>query len=324
MNTPSKIFFRILMLSLVVVLFQACSLKIPISDPKISETSYLASAKSEKLEVQFQSKLNKNHSVATGDKTNIFVLQHNGEEIKANGYIKSALEKEFLAREIALNFNDSNNKLILEDFEILTHRVSGFSPLLTVSTLKIKINKDGKDKIFISMIKRGKLPVWTMSEVFEPCYNEATTLLIREVVAKINRSYFGNKFSDKYIEQLENRIRTNKNAKQTYMDVYELGFSNNLKSIDFLKILINSSDEYIRMAAISSIGTLGDSNQFDYLVSLNIKSESWQDKAMALKSIGDLDIQKGYDYLKERRDFWQGKSTKEAIWSLKVINLYLE
>ena len=50
----------------------------------------------------------------------------------------------------------------------------------------------------------------------------------------------------------------------------------------------------------------------------------WQDRAMALKSIGDLGTEEAYNYLKERKSFWEGKTTNEALWNLKILNLYLD
>ena len=44
---------------------------------------------------------------------------------------------------------------------------------------------------------------------------------------------------------------------------------------------------------------------------------------MALKSIGDLGTEESRDYLKERKAFWKDKTTDEAVWNLKIINLYL-
>lgn len=315
---------QLVIISFVIITFQACSIKIPVDSPSTSDTSYQNINSNNNIETKFESRLSKEHSVAAGDRKNVFILEHKNKKINANSYIKSALTKELSARKVSLNFsNANNNKLILEDFEIITHRVSGFSPLVTVSTLKLKLNIGTETKTLISMVKRAKVPVWSMNEINEPCYNEATSILIKEVVAKINKNYFGHKFSDEYIQELQSKISNNSNNKLTYLDVYELGFSNNLKSLEFIKQLTKSKDEYIRLAAISSIGILGDIKQYDFLVSLNTQSELWQDRAMALKSIGDLDTSEGFAYLKERKNFWQGKTTKEAIWNLKIINLYL-
>lgn len=315
---------KLLMLGVAVTLFQACSIKIPVDSPKVSETAYPAATPQKEVDVQFESALSKDHEVAAGERTGVFKLEHDGKKIDADDFIKSGLKNELAARTIPLRFTTpAEDKLTLEHFEIITHRVSGFSPLVTVSTLKVTMKVDGKEKEFVSMIKRAKTPVWSMNEVFDPCYNEATTLLIKEIVAKINKAYFGRLFNDQYIETLEQKISAKTNARGTYMDVYELGFSNNKKSLPFLKTLTSNPDEYIRLAAISSIGILGDETELPFLVSLNQNATSWQDKAMALKAIGDLNTQKSRDYLKERKTHWDGQAGTEALWSLKIINLYL-
>lgn len=179
-------------------------------------------------------------------------------------------------------------------------------------------------KTFVSFVKRGKIIVWTVDEIFAPCYNEPITLLVKEIVAKINKQYFDYKLSDANVEKLINKISTQEHTNLTYLDVYELGFSNNSKALEYLKTLTSeNSEEYIRLAAISSIGILGDEKELDFLISINEDSRTWQDRAMALKSIGDLNTPKSLNYLKQRKKFWQGKTTDEAIWNLDIINLYI-
>ena len=325
MNGYIKKIAKLVMIGSAVVLFQACSIKMPVDTPDASESSYHDTGKGKEVKLAFDSNLNEDHEVAAGNRTNVFVLEHNNEKIDADEYIRSALQKEIAARKIPLQFTpDASDKLTLEHFEIITHRVSSFSPLVTVSTLRLDMKVGEDSKTFVSVVKRSKTPVWAMDEVVEPCYNEPTTLLIKEVVAKINKNYFGHKLNDKYIEKLEREISAKEHKRLTYLDVYELGFSNNTNALEFLKTLTDSPDEYIRLAAISSIGILGDTEQLTFLVSLNKNSKMWQDRAMALKSIGDLDTQEGHSYLKERKDFWQGKTTNEAIWNLKIIDLYIQ
>ncbi len=311
-----------LAVGLAVVFIQACSIKIPVDSPKPSETGY-EHAPSSALKVQFESDLKEEHEVAVGEMTNVFILEHDNKKIDANDFIRSGLQNEIAARKIPLTFvTPAEDKLTLEHFEIITHRVSGFSPLVTVSTLKVKMHVGNEDKTFVSLVKRAKTPVWSMNEVFEPCYNEATTLLIKEVVAKINQAYFGHKLSDASIKKLEQSITAKEHGRSAYMDVYELGFSNNKNSIEFLKTLTSDPDEYVRLAAISSIGILGDKNAFSFLVSINKNATLWQERAMALKSIGDLGTKEAHDYLAQRKAFWTGKTSNEAVWNLKIINLY--
>ncbi len=326
MKSISKKILKLTILGIVVGLFQGCSLKfeMPVSSPKTSTVSYSNIEKDNKIEIQFDSLLTKEHIISKGNKANVYILEYNKEKIKANEYIKLALEKEIKARGIGFNFvNSSNNKLKLEDFEIISEQ-KPYSPLVTISTVKVRVNIGNTTKTFISMIKRAKMFSNSLEEFIEICYNEPISLLIKEIVAKINKDYFGYKFTDEYIQQLESKILNPENERLTYIDVYELGFSNNLKVVSFLKELTSSNAQYIRLAAISSIGTLGDTTQFNFLVSLNKNSKMWQDRAMALKSIGDLGTEEAYSYLKERKSFWEGKTTNEALWNLKILNLYLD
>lgn len=316
---------QLTILTLLTLSFQACSVKVPIDVPTVSKTAYPKQEIEKQLSIQFESHLDNSHNVASGDKTEIFILEHNKEKIKANEFIETALKNELLARNLSLKLtNSSANKLTLNDFSIITHRVSGYSPLVSISTLKVNIKTESGIKTLASMVKRAKVPIWSMNEVNDPCYNEPITLLIKEIVAKINKNYFGYQFTNDYVETLQEKISKNINEKPTYLDVYELGFSNNLKSIEFLKELTTNPNEYIRLSAISSIGTIGDTNQFDFLVEVHKKSTMWQDKAMALKSIGDLNTDKSNSYLKEEKVFWKDKTSNEALWTLKVINLYLK
>lgn len=313
---------QLTVLTLVTLSFQACSVKIPIKTPTISEKTYPKTTNGE-LSIKFENHLPIGHKVASGLK--IFILEHNKKSIKASQFLETALKNELSARNIPLHLtSSSDNKLLLNDFSVITHRVSGFSPLVTISTLKIKLKTESGIKTLASMVKRAKTPIWTMNEVNDPCYNEPITLLIKEIVSKINKNYFGNRFTDDYVKTLQEKISKNINEKPTYLDVYELGFSNNIKSLEFLKTLTKNENEYIRLSAISSIGTIGDINQFDFLVELHKTSTMWQDKAMALKSIGDLNTDKSNAYLKEEKVFWKDKTSKEALWTLKVLNLYLK
>ena len=87
--------------------------------------------------------------------------------------------------------------------------------------------------------------------------------------------------------------------------------------------LAKDDDEYVRIAAISSLGTLGANDQLELLKSIATGSNLWQDRAMALKAIGDLGSPEAQAYLNEQRTALQAKGDKEATWSMQVINLYM-
>ena len=88
--------------------------------------------------------------------------------------------------------------------------------------------------------------------------------------------------------------------------------------------LTQHADEYVRLAAISGLGTLGAKDQFTLLRGIYDRREAiWQDRAMALKSIGDLGTPESRALMAEELKRWESaKADKEATWTAQVIRLY--
>jgi hypothetical protein len=325
MNYQMKLTAKMAIAVAATVLFQACSVKVPVASPKQSENSYTRNnAEQAQVDMRFVNALGVDHKVEAGKLANVFILEHEGKAIDAESFIKKALKNEFDARGMPVDFTDkAADALRLEHFEILSDRETGFSPMVTVSTIKMELKHADTSHTYVSMVKRAKVPVWSMDEINDPCYNEPTTLLVREIAAKINKSMFGYRLSDDKVDRLMHKISANKEDPLAYLDVYELGFSNNTKAIGYLEALTEDPHEYIRLAAVSGLGILGAEKRFDRLVLINEQSDMWQDRAMALKAIGDLGTEKAKEYLEKEKSRWEGKNTKEALWNLRIINLYL-
>lgn len=322
-----KFLIKSVFLFAVILSFQACSVKFPIEGTNPSTNSYISNnGDSKELSLKYKSSLPASYNIHRGNQTEVFILEHNSKVIDADSFIKEGLEKEFKARKLPIKLSDSSsNELILEHFNILSRRTSGFSPMVTLSTLKVNINKDGEEKKFISFIKRAKVPIFAMGEVVEPCYNEPTSLLIREVVAKINREYFNYQLTDTKVDELNNKIirGLEEKKKSLYLDVYELAFSNNIKALSYLEKFVLSSDEYVRIAAISGLGILGSDEQVDLLIQIYNNSRLWQDRGMALKSLGDINSKKAINFLKEEKKKFDISDSLEAKWNKIILNLYL-
>lgn len=251
---------------------------------------------------------------------------HKDKQIDA-AFIKQGLQKEFASRRLPIEFSlDSSDELTLAHFNILSRRTSDYSPMVTLSTLKIKVNYKEETKTFISFIKRAKVPIWSMTELYEPCYNEPTSLLLREVTAKINKEYFKYKLPDTKVNEIKNKIKKDlaENKKLIYLDVYELAFSNNPIALNFLEELTSNIDEYVSLAAISGLGILGAEEQLDLLVGIYENSKLWQDRAMALKSIGDIGTTKALEFLRNERNLFSLYDSLKANWNKIIFNLYLQ
>lgn len=111
---------------------------------------------------------------------------------------------------------------------------------------------------------------------------------------------------------------------EAYLDVYQLGFSNNPAAIPELVKLTSHASEYVRLAAISSLGILKAVDQFDLLAKRYESKEGlWQDRAMALKAIGDLDTPKSHAYLQKEWDQLKNNTDTDSLWTKEIISLYL-
>ena len=308
----------------VMALCQACTLTVPVDDPSASTSAYIPGQNQEPTSLKFQSKLPEGHNPSESKLP--IKLSNNGKDLVPDQFLATHLQKEFNARGLPLKFSDQGEgQFVLEDFQVISHRVSGFSPMVTLSMAEATFTTDQGSYRIQSLVKRAKLPMWTMDEINEPCYNEPLELLVKELTAKINKDLYGYSMSDEVVDALVTKLDGIAGTDRlAYMDVYELGFSNNPKAIEpLVKFTKHDDDDYVRLAAISSLGILGADNQLDYLKSIYQDAKMWQDRAMALKAIGDLGSQEAVSFLKQQKGTWASGSSDEATWNRKIIELYL-
>ena len=325
MQRRIKLFIQVLFVGVVALSFQACSLKIPLKSTVESENKFEPKTKvGEVKKVTFENLLDKESKIVTGVLQEHIFLEHQNKPFDGYSFIKNAFKKEFKARSLPISIVDTSDKSInLEKFEIFVHRVNAFTPLVTLSSINVTATIGEKKQTFTSVIKRGKVPVWEMSEVFDPCFNEPINLMVKEIVAKINKAYFDYKLSDANLSKLLVKIEDgiSMNDKLNYLNIYELGFSNNEKALEFLRKYSNLIDEYIRLASISMLGFIGGEAEFDYLVSKYRTSKLWQDKAFALKAIADINTEKSRNFLKDEYNYLMTQSSKEARWNTMFLDI---
>ena len=104
---------------------------------------------------------------------------------------------------------------------------------------------------------------------------------------------------------------------EEYLKVLELGYANNPAAIEPLVCLTAREGALMRAAAVSFLGTLRATEQFPLLRSI-YAGNTHVVKAMALKSIGDLDTNESRAFLVEVR---QSKVAKEPTLR-EVLALY--
>ncbi|RZU02774.1 HEAT repeat domain-containing protein [Rivibacter subsaxonicus] len=241
-------------------------------------------------------------------------------------YLATALQQELASRGLPVTVAagaTGQPRLELRTFKIQNHRSNGFAPFVTLTYLSADLDTPAGRKRVAAFVKRGKVPVMSFDEVIEPTLNQPLSIAVKEIASKVANELYGYRASDAKVDALIARIGAKRDA-DTWLDVYALGFANNPRSVDTLVRLVSDADENVRLAAISSLGTLRANAQLEMLKSLSQnKTAVWADRGMALKSIGDLGSDEARAFLAAEAKRWEGQgSGKEAAWNLQIIGLY--
>jgi len=257
-------------------------------------------------------------------------IKVDGKDINEVEFIKTAIADELSSRGLSTSTTstlqeDSNLDIIT--FKIVNQRVSAFSPLVTFTQFSGDLTVNGDKKRIVSFIKRAKVPIWTVVEdsIVKNTFNQPISLLVQDVTTRITQSVSGEKISDQTVDSLVAEINDKALDKSIrYMKVYQLGFGNNDTAIPHLLALIDDSDDYVRLAVISSLGLLDAKSEVGRLISIFNTAKLWQDKAMALKSLADLNtpeskmiVDAEWNRITEMK-----KPSKEAIWNKSILSLY--
>jgi len=327
MKNIFKLMIQSTILIAIVFSLQACSGKFPVElkEVKQSTNSYNVNNKTKTVkEFSFQNSIIKSDKLITGVFKKSIHLQKSKKDIEGYSFIKHALINEFNARNLQLNeVDNSTNKINIEKFQIYTHRSHGFSPIVTFAMLKVTADIDGQVKTFSSIVKRAQNPAF-FSDLFDPSFNEPIMIMVKEITSKINKEFFNYKLSDEKVFKIADSIKEGIITKDrlTYLNIYELGFSNNQKALDTLIAYSNNTDEYIRLSSISMLGLIGGESQFEYLVSKYKNSKMWQDRALSLKAISDIDTKKAKSFVNLQYNLWKNIDTKEGRWHTMLLETH--
>lgn len=323
-------------ISFIVVMFliQGCSIKIPVNDIKVSEEKFIDEDNNETVvELNFVDNFIDNGKVEEGKLVNVFILQNQNQNIDPYRFFYRNLLKEIDARNLPVKVTalpeNNSDELQLRLFKIHSQRTNSYTPIITIVKAKVTLKYNNKEKNIVSIIKRAKIPIFSFSEIYEDCYNEPTSIMIQEIVAKLNIELFNYKLDDETVEnlmalakgQIDNR---NDNA---YLTIYQLGFSNNPKAIDFIKEHTKETyPDYVRFASISTLGMLGGEKYLNSLINIYNNDEySWEDHMFALKAIGDIGTKEAMDFLNKTYELLKKEDSDFYISAkLRTLELYIK
>lgn len=254
-------------------------------------------------------------------------IKYKGAVIDAPKFLGNQLQAELTSRGLPVRVQEGGTdmpRVVLHAFNIEDSRTNGFAPFITFTFVSADLEtKSGTHRIGV-FVKRGKVPVWKFDEVIQPTLNEPLSIAVKELASKISNVLYGYRASDEVVDNEIARISAGR-SKTTYLDVYRLGFTNNPKAIPELVRLTGDKAEYVRLAAISSLGTIGATDKLGLLESIyESKSGLWQDRAMALKAIGDLGTPEAKAYLRAQlANVKANGKGKNISWTSQIIHLYI-
>ncbi len=147
----------------------------------------------------------------------------------------------------------------------------------------------------------NRVSVWAVAEGYEPCIHRPASILVKEIASKVNRALLGFRADDTAVDEILARARP-KDAIDDgpYMEIIELGGTNNRRAMEALKKYAAHKDEFVRAVALDAIGMLGPENELPFLKERYAALEG-RDKYMALKAIGDAGDPASLDFLVSQR-----------------------
>jgi len=327
-NMFVKAIKRIAAISVAAAVLSGCAIgmKVPVKDPVLSSPSFAASPAPAPISLTFkdeQSGVDKSKPL-TG--TLPMAMMYQDKPFEPISWISQQTVREMKARGLPVSISASGGTtVVIKRMHIENYRANGFSPFITFTTLSADVETPQGTQRIVAYVKRGKVPVWSFDEVIDPTYNDALAVISKEFAAKLNQILFGQVVSDdKVRSMIANIEKDNGSRGDLFMDVYQLGFSNNPIVVPELVKLTSHPNEYVRLAALSSLGILRAEDQLGFLESRYASGGLWQDRAMALKAIGDIGTPEARAYLEQQKSKFDAGTDKEARWTEDVVALYLE
>ena len=216
-------------------------------------------------------------------------------------FLSEALVAELKARGInavAGTAGDANAFLIEVDrFYFRNHRATGFSPWVTFTNFRAKVTYQSRPEIVTSYFYAAKVPMWTMDEVFDPTYNYPWSVVVREVVTKLNRLYFQTRPPAEAVRQKVGALV----GQPMLEDILDLGFLGSSEGLSTLESLVKtSSSGNVVFYALDAIGIIGDPKSFPFLREYYATSRD-KGQMFSLKAIGDLGTPESLSFIRSQK-----------------------
>lgn len=253
-------------------------------------------------------------------------LKIDGVPIDPVPFFSAQLQAELASRGLPAKISSTSTAapaIHLKNYRMENMRTNAYTPFISLTYVSADVETPGGTKRIGAFVTRGKTPVWSFEEIVEPTLNQPLALGIQEFASKFANAVYGYKAGDETVKALTTKIGGARTP-DTFLDVYALGFTNNPAAVDTLIGLTKDSQEYVRQAAIASLGNIGATTQFGLLKTIyQDASVSWQDRCVALKSIADLGTAESKAFITDEAKRLGADSSKEMQVMSRILALYL-
>jgi hypothetical protein len=253
-------------------------------------------------------------------------LKIDGTPIDPVPFFATQLQAELASRGLPARISHtatSTPAIRLKNYRMENMRTNAYTPFISLTYVSADVDTSNGARRIGAFVTRGKTPVWSFEEIVEPTLNQPLALGIQEFASKFANAVYGFRASDDTVKALTAKINGARTP-DTFLDVYALGFTNNPAALDTLIGLTKDSQEYVRQAAIASLGNLGATTQFGLLKTIyQDASVSWQDRCIALKSIADLGTEESKAFITAEAKRLGADSSKEMQVMSRILALYL-
>lgn len=314
------------MMALLLCVTTGCSLDYTIHEPAVSSFTY-GSPQGNKLLIKVvdQRKDSVFHRPISNLRNVKITLVNMEDPIK---WFSTSLEKELAARGVPVEVVAGDNPgtadmtLTIKNYQIVSHRMTGFSPWETYHSFRGELKGGNYSSIVIAYFANGHVPKWSMNEVEKPCFDIPMSILVKDVASQINQKILRYRAGNDQLVRINERI-TEKlagDSEEACFPVIELGATNNLEGLPTLLKLADHKDQFVRACSLSAIGTLGAKDQLDFLQQ-KFSQYDYVDRFMALKSIGDIGTPEAVEFIKKSRSDAQYQSENAFLY---YVNLFLD
>ncbi len=296
----------------ILMLFTGCSLSYTVKDPVLSTIDYGGKDSTPVTLTIIDQRMDMDSSFLLGQfGVGAKMSKDPAVKIKLDniedpiGYFALHLERELNSRKIPVKCVVGKTvaeglTLLIHRYQIANQRNTGFSPWEAFHIFSGTIIKGGQEKTFKTYFYNGKVPVWSMNEIEEPCFTIPISIIIKDVASKINLAVFNLRTPDEKVTRLTDEINSEigKNSSGSFWKVLELGYTNNSKAMEPLIKYAQESDEFFKSCALSAIGTLGAVGQLEFLKQ-QYRDGRYNDRYMAVKAIGDIGTPEALQFIRD-------------------------